>query len=30
MESESEEIYAVNNDSIELYERKWEKYLVLQ
>ena len=30
MERESEEIYAVNNDSIELYERKWEKYLVLQ
>ena len=30
IERESEEIYAVNNDSIELYERKWEKYLVLQ
>ena len=30
IERESEEIYAINNDNIELYERKWEKYLILQ
>ena len=30
IERESEEIYAINNDNMELYERKWEKYIILQ
>ena len=27
MERESEEAYASQNDKIELYEYKWEKYI---
>ena len=27
LERESEEIYALTHDKIELYERKWEKYI---
>ena len=30
IERESEEIYAINNDILELYERKWDKYIILQ
>ena len=30
IERESQEIYAINNDNMELYERKWEKYIILQ
>ena len=28
LERESEEIYALAHDRIELYERKWEKYII--
>ena len=27
IERESEEIYAINQDTLELYERKWDKYI---
>ena len=27
LERESEEIHALNNDKLEIYERKWEKYI---
>ena len=30
MERESEEVYANENDNIEQYERRWEKYLRLE
>ena len=26
IESKSEETYAIQNDTMEMYERKWEKY----
>ena len=29
MERESEEVYAKENNNIEQYERRWEKYLRL-
>ena len=29
IERESEEIYAINNDTLELYERKWDKYITV-
>ena len=28
LERESEEIYASNNDTLEMYERKWEMYII--
>ena len=28
LEIESEEIYALNSDKLELYERKWKMYIV--
>ena len=27
LERESEEIHAINQDKIDIYEKKWEKYL---
>ena len=29
-ERESEEIYAINRDSMELYEKKWDKFINIQ
>ena len=28
LERESEEIHASNNDTLEIYERKWERYMI--
>ena len=28
LERESEEIYALNNDNLESYDRKWEMYII--
>ena len=30
VERESEEQFAINNDTLDIYERKWEKYLMAQ
>ena len=30
LERESEEIYDSNNDTLEIYERKWEMYIIEQ
>ena len=30
IERESEEIYAINRDTMELYERKWDKFINAQ
>ena len=30
VERKSEEIHALNNDKLEMYERKWEKYIRVQ
>ena len=28
IERESEEIYALNNDTVDRYEKKWEMYII--